>query len=401
LESELALAKQSTDDLTTKLAAIMDERAKILCELDKAQATISSSTSLVAQFKDRLAKTTDDLVKAISNAAESQAKLTATSDQLDSQHQRYQALIAEVDLKQAELALLTQRLSAAESLTERYQIEALTNSTAAQELQERLSAAEIELEAAHDLLSSTRDSHILEKENQTTRISDLEALIQRGRTEIEALQLQLSLTQSERAELQKQVVQHTLQLDNSRTNLVAESQQVTRLEAELVVATEKLQEVEEELLALRSSKAADEATIEGMKEMFSSHVEKQTQSLAVLNSQTKELEKESVHSDFSDERFRKLVWRQKGHVRPENISKRGLLFRLHLFAASMQLGIDTVVQDGSNPQVYRLYAVNLKKCPLIISPGYPFHVPGDETKINFDPEPLALYRLLKLSTLGS
>ncbi|KAG5731353.1 hypothetical protein E4T56_gene3812, partial [Termitomyces sp. T112] len=42
LESELALAKQSTDDLTTKLAAIMDERAKILCELDKAQATISS-----------------------------------------------------------------------------------------------------------------------------------------------------------------------------------------------------------------------------------------------------------------------------------------------------------------------------------------------------------------------
>ncbi|KAG6902158.1 hypothetical protein C0995_003632 [Termitomyces sp. Mi166 len=285
LKSELALSKQSTNDLTAKLVTIMDERVELLSELDKTRATISASASSIAHLEDRLVTTEDDLVKAKNTAAESQAKLNATTDELNSQQERNQALVAEVELKQAEFAWLAQRLSAAESLTEQYRAELVTSRTTTQELQKQMSAAENELKTAHDLLLSTQDNHMVEIEKQATRISDLEVLAQRERTEIDALQLRLSSTQSEKVELQKQVVERTLELGKAKTKLVAGSQRVTSLEAELVIATEKLQEAEEELSELRSSKAADEATIETMKEMFSTHVEKQTQSLAVLNSQ--------------------------------------------------------------------------------------------------------------------
>ncbi|KAG6900382.1 hypothetical protein C0993_011732 [Termitomyces sp. T159_Od127] len=282
-ESELALSKQSSADLVPKLVAIMNERVLLLSDLDKAQATICASASSEAQIKDCLAKTTDDLVKAKDITAKVQEKLYAITDKYTFEQEQKQALMAEIELKQTELELSAQRLSRAEALTEQHQTEVVAHRAAAQELQKRMSATQDELKTLHDLFSSTQNSHSLEKQKQSARILDLEALARREGAEINTLQLQLSSTHSEKAELQKKLDEQTLELDK----LIVESQRAIRLETQLAIATEKFQEAEEELLDLRSSKAADEATIETMKEMFSTHVETQTQSLAVFNSQVR------------------------------------------------------------------------------------------------------------------
>ncbi|KAG6853354.1 hypothetical protein C0991_005028 [Blastosporella zonata] len=286
LQSELIIAKDNVvDEVTGKLAGILEERAELLVELEKGRATISASAASMNELKDRLATTTDSLVNAKSVAAELQRDLIATDDKLKLQEEVNAELTQAGERKEAKLAQLNQGLRAAESMVENCRAETMASDASAQELRSRLSNMENELKEVRDSFSSAKAMHVLESKKKAAEMSDLEARMQGVTSEIDELQSQLLTGFSEKAELRCQIDEQGMELGEIKAKIAAEFRRAVRLEEDLVGATGKLQEAEEELAELRASKAADEATIENLKGMFSTHVEKQTHSLAVLNSQ--------------------------------------------------------------------------------------------------------------------
>ncbi|KAG6896723.1 hypothetical protein C0992_006490 [Termitomyces sp. T32_za158] len=122
----------------------------------------------------------------------------------------------------------------------------------------------VELALLRELLSTVeRDNGML-----TMRLADSEKLIQKYRSDVAEQQRATEVKIQSQSSVNKEL-EGKVEVSLSRISAL----------------DQEVREAEEELLDLRSSKAADEATIETMKEMFSTHVEKQTQSLAVFNSQ--------------------------------------------------------------------------------------------------------------------
>ncbi|KAG6906302.1 hypothetical protein DXG01_014671 [Tephrocybe rancida] len=285
LQSELVISKKNADELAGELASNVEERAQLISELGKARTTISASASSVIELKEILATTTSSLVGAESRAAEFQANLNAITHKLNAQQEVNRGLVEDVEQKKVELAQLSYELSTAETSAAKHRAEAVVSDIATKELRTQLSNTENELREAEDSLSSTEAAHALESEKKAAEFLDLEGRICDAKSEIDALRLQLSSSQSEKEELQNCLIEQSLELGEFKVKGAAESERAGQLEAEVIALTGKLEEVDEELLDLKASKLADEATIENLKGLFSTHVEKQQQSLAVLNSQ--------------------------------------------------------------------------------------------------------------------
>ncbi|KAG6857064.1 hypothetical protein H0H87_010029 [Tephrocybe sp. NHM501043] len=285
LQSNLATSKKNADEIAAKLATIVEERAGLLRELEKGHMTISVSASLVNELKEHLAMAEDKLVKADSTAAELQAKWNMITKELDAQQEVNRKLADDTRKNEAQLAQLVKDLLAANSATEKYRADAAKGDVTAQELRSHLAKKENELKVTQDSLVSAQAMRVLEGKKTTDEISHLESRILSVRAESDALNLQLSTAISEKAELHNQLKEQSLELGEYRVQLSTVSQRATGLEADLTNVTGRMQEAEEEVLDLRASKAADEATIENLKGLFSTHFEKQTETLAVLNSQ--------------------------------------------------------------------------------------------------------------------
>ncbi|KAF5375723.1 hypothetical protein D9615_009351 [Tricholomella constricta] len=284
LQLELGLSKQAKDELTTRLAAIVDERAGLSSQLGEALTTISASASSLDQLKEALATTTGDLNKSKTAAAELQANLNATTDELKAREDQLRALEEAVAKRDQELRRLAGNLSVAESMAEKFRAEAAASETKVEELCTQLAAAHGLASAAQELLSSTKASHAVECEKQVSAISGLEDLLRGAQAQIENLRSELDTVRLANVQLQAQVNGQSIELGETRVNLDSARQQASRLEFDLLAASAKVLEVEEELSELKVAKEADEASIENLKEMFSSLRESQMRSLAELDS---------------------------------------------------------------------------------------------------------------------
>ncbi|RDB30647.1 hypothetical protein Hypma_005764 [Hypsizygus marmoreus] len=284
LESELAVSKQTIDGLTMQLATAVNERADLTLELQSAQKAGEAKALSIEELKSVLATRTDDLKKAEEVAADLRESLKGTAAKLTAEVDRNRGYKENLSRKDAEVKDLTNKLSMAESMAGKLQSEAQMNETNVQNLRSQLAEAQDVATTTQDLLSLTETRHSRQLAEQKSVISDLQALLNSGRTELDGLKSELQDAHTTTGELQAQLKDQGTNLANARVSLDVERRRASNLESDLAAAIGRAQEVEEELVELRVSKEADEATIKNLKGMFTGLQETNMRTFAEVSS---------------------------------------------------------------------------------------------------------------------
>ncbi|KAJ7735757.1 hypothetical protein B0H16DRAFT_1892181 [Mycena metata] len=280
LRASLESKKLETDQLTQDLGARMEANDALVCSLQERERQLTDANLATETLQSQLEEVTSKLQLALGSEAALQQSRNMIADQLAAVDAAKASLIIElaamsttaeataVTLREAEAreATLGTELSGKEEEIQRLRIQLEQSVGRIREVEEAVEAAE-----------SRYASDIAEKEAAHVTLENELSSVQADVTRLTLTAVSLMKTRDD--------VQGRLEGEVRRISdaLAAEELRGKSLQTERDDANLRVQEVEEELVELRSTKDADATTIEELKSVFSQLKAAQLQSLAELD----------------------------------------------------------------------------------------------------------------------
>ncbi len=274
-----------------KLREELDSTASSHAELDleyQLKCNESSDLSLrlqevegnVLTLNDALSKAKDDAAVATRSLEQAKDGENAWRDALRRAEAAHEELAASLA---AEVEQLREELSTSELKANEYIQKFSDNQLEIAHLRKQVAEAQGRIQEAEKALRDAEARYSAERTTHESTVTAKEESLAATRREIDSLSLQMRSVRTAHSKLQGELDVRTQELSDVRESWHAESQRATSLEAELAATISRASDAEEDILDLRSSKQADERTIDFLRESFAKLREFQMQSLAELD----------------------------------------------------------------------------------------------------------------------
>ncbi|KAF8634238.1 hypothetical protein AX15_000999 [Amanita polypyramis BW_CC] len=328
LSAQLHELKRAVGQREEVIALITDERNNGVKQLDTAQRQLQRAGEALEMYFKRLTLSQGETLRLRMDSEHARSELTVQQNQNVSLFSE-RASLEEV-LKKAEELLNAERerrsteLSGVRDTLARRDLEAVSLTRELQEsvarrhlLTEQLSELKLELNEAKSkaiacenestekqetignlqtqladsqkgakeakrILETAEAQYSADRATYESTVAAMHESLANTRRENDGLSTQLKTAQTVHKRLQDEVQEYARELSDVQATIRDESLRASTLEAELAAAITRASNVEEEILDLRSSKQADERTIDSLKDAFTKLREAQMQSLTEL-----------------------------------------------------------------------------------------------------------------------
>lgn len=183
----------------------------------------------------------------------------------------------------AEVEQLREKLSTSELKANEYIQKSSENQLEITRLRNEVAGAQGRSQDAEKALRDAEARYSAERTIHESTVIAMEESLAATRREVDSLSLQMGSVRTAHGNLQGELDVRTQELSDVRESLHAESQRAASLKTALAAAINRASDAEEDILDLRSSKQADERTIDFLRESFAKLREVQIQSLAELD----------------------------------------------------------------------------------------------------------------------
>ncbi|KII84255.1 hypothetical protein PLICRDRAFT_57656 [Plicaturopsis crispa FD-325 SS-3] len=267
LRAELAVASQSTAALSTELADQAAVITEVTASRNDALVTVSSLSADTADLRARL--------------LESEKILAATEARLGASREEAAQLSQDVTSKEQQRSDLAAKLVTLEAVRDDLAAGVQARDADIGRLNGTIQTAKQEVQDAEAMLASVRK----EKATCEERISALQLSLHSAQEQGLQLNRELESSQAARLSLQQALHERDIELEATQTSLNAEKTRASALHQDLMDTIARAQDAEEEVTAVKQSKAIDERTIESLKAGYARLRQIQLDSLADIERQ--------------------------------------------------------------------------------------------------------------------
>jgi chromosome segregation ATPase len=280
LEAAVGNLRNDLDGATSRYSEL-DMAYQLKCdECNNLSTRIQEVEGNVANLSGVLSKAKDDaeaLSQSLERARDGESTWRDASRQAEALHQEHVGTLS------AEVKQLRAALSMSELNANGYMEKSTENQLEITHLRKQLAEAQGGIQEVEHALHVAEVQYSAERATHESTATAMEESLAATRQEIDSLSLQMRSAHATHSKLQDELHAQTQELSEVRASLHAECQRATTLKAELAAAVSRASDAEEDILGLRSSKQADERTIDLLRESFAKLREVQMQSLADLD----------------------------------------------------------------------------------------------------------------------
>lgn len=270
LRNDLGSATSCYSELGLAYQLKSDECNNLSIRIQEVEGNVANLSGALSRAKDDA----EALSQSLERARDGENTWRDALRQAEALHEEH-AVTLSAEVKQLRTELSVSELNAKEYM------EKTTEKTT--HLRKQVAEAQGRIQEVEHALHVAEAQYSAERATHESTATAMEESLTATRQEIDSLSLQIMSAQTTHSKLQDELYARTRELSEVRASLHAESQRVTALKAEVAVAISRASDAEEDILDLRSSKQADERTIDLLRESFAKLREVQMQSLAELN----------------------------------------------------------------------------------------------------------------------
>ena len=273
LRKALDGAATSYTELGTAYQLKCDECNNLSMRIQEVEGIVANLSEALSKAKDEAEAFTQSLERARDGE-------NASRDALRHAEALHEELVGTLS---AEVKQLRDELSVSELNANEYMEKSTENQLEITHLQKQLAEAQGRTQEVEQAMRVAEAQYSAERATAESTVTAMKESLAATQQEIGSLSLQMKAAQTTHSQLQDELYSRTQELSEVRASLQAENQRATSLTAELAAAVSRASEAEEDILDLRSSKQADERTIDLLRESFAKLREVQIQSLAELD----------------------------------------------------------------------------------------------------------------------
>jgi len=294
-----SLLEQLTD-LSTKIRLLEDEQGTATQLLETslsesrhdAQVLRETITNLEASSHSKQLELVqsngkvEELEKALDNLRRLEQEMKITAEHrlslLEAEKMEKERLIQTVANKEQDILNVTEDASVVKSSMEKLKAELFLKEAAMQELHGELAVVREKLTIAEGSLVVSIEEHQVERFSLTSQLSSIEGSLVSSNLEAKNLRTQLESAEIAQALVRAQVVERGIDLSKIQNELESERKRGDSLDTELVRAKVNTLGLEETIQSIKTSKDADEKTIESLKNVFATFRESQMHFLMAM-----------------------------------------------------------------------------------------------------------------------
>ncbi|KAK2464523.1 hypothetical protein APHAL10511_003502 [Amanita phalloides] len=269
LRKELDVVNSNHAGLKVTYQLKCDECNDLLIRVQNAECNITELSKTLSKAKDDA-----DSLRQHLEASES-----AWRDSLRRAEASHEEVVGSLS---AEVKQLREKSSAMELEANSFKDKAAENQLEITKLQKQLSVAQRDLQRAMEVRIAAEAQFSSERATYESKTSAMDESLKGMQREVDDLSSQLISAQITFRDIQEELNARTLELSDVRASLQSEGQRMVNLESKLTAAVTRASDAEEHLLDFKSSKQADEKTINMLKESFAKLRDVQMQSLTEL-----------------------------------------------------------------------------------------------------------------------